>query len=199
MIINSTIEFLILHKTLKSILMKQLLFACLLIASTGNAQEALPKDNNDEIVFAEVVEAKALSKGELYANAKAWISTYYKSSRVINGEDDLDGTINCKSMFQVFSDVSKGKKAGFVNYQMDLFIKDNRYKYEIYALKHVDHTDQVGSGGKLENAIPYCGFKKLKEETWIVIKEQSSDNINEIITALKKGMAFTEGEKNDNW
>jgi len=179
--------------------MKPLLFACLLFTPFVNAQDSLPIDENDQVAFSEVVEVKALSKGELYANAKAWISTYFKSSRVIKGEDDLDGTINCKSMFQVFSDVSKGKKAGFVNYKMDLFIKDNRYKYEIYALKHVDHTDQVGSGGKQENATPYCGFKKLKEEIWISIKEQALDNIKEIITALKEGMAFQEEEKNDNW
>ena len=191
-------EFLILHKTYKTSLMKKLMIACLLLGHFTYAQDSFPKDKNNDIVFTEVVKEE-LSKGELYANAKAWISTFYKSSRVIKAEDDLDGTINCKSMFQVYSDVEKGKKAGFVNYQMDLFIKDGRYKYRIYALRHVDHTDQVGSGGKLENITPYCGFKKLKESIWMGIKEQSLDNVGQIITALQKGMAYKEEEINENW
>ena len=193
-------EFIFLHKLKFNIInMKHLLLACLLLSTHVRGQDALPLDEQGNILFTGVIEIPELSKGELYANAKEWISSNYKSSKVIKNEDHLDGVINCKHMFQVFGVSKKGKKAGFVNYQLDLFIKEGKYRYKLHALKHVDHTDQVGSGGILENEEPFCGYKKLKKETWVGIKNQSLENVKEIINSLMKGMSYQEEDQEDNW
>jgi len=179
--------------------MKKMLLVLLLLPVLLMAQKELPKDESGKINFTEVVEAKGLSKGELFANAEAWFGSYYRSPKVIQSKDDMDGIIVGKSMFKVYIDIETKDRAGVVKYTIELAIKEGRYKYSIANLKHKDHTDKVGTGGDLENNDPFCGYDKLNAETWKFIKEQAYDNVGVIVENLKKGMAPASEKNGDKW
>ena len=160
------------------------------VSTTVVGQTEFPRNTKGSIEYSEDVELPHLSKGELHANLIAWMENYYKSSNVIQKDDDLDGILEAKYMFPVFSDEDKSKKAGFVYYQMEVNFRQASYSCRIFGLRHADHTDKVGSGGKLEGEEPYCGYRKLKEYAWDNIKKQADESVQQIIFDLKEGMSF---------
>ncbi len=175
------------------------IFLLLLFSSTLFAQEELPKGKSGLVEFTEVVEVSGLSKAELYANAKAWFASNYKSPNVIKSEDAMDGKINAKSMFKIMSKPGGTDKGGFVHYILNLEIKQGRYRYTINSLKHSDKTNTIGTGGKLEREEPFCGYEVMSAEMWKGIKELSVEGVKELIENLKKGMAYVESNKKSDW
>ena len=170
-------------------MVKYICFFCF-VSTTVLGQIEFPRNTKGGIEYSEVVDLPHLSKGELHANLIAWLKGYYKSSTVVQKDDDLDGILEAKYMFPVFSDEDRSKKAGFVYYRLEVYFKQGSYRYRVYGLRHADHTDRVGSGGKLEGEEPYCGYRKLKEYAWTNIKTQTDENVKNIISDLKIGMSF---------
>jgi len=171
----------------------------LLFSSTLFAQKELPMGTSGLVEFTEVVKVAGLSKGELYANAKAWFASSYKSPNVIKSENDMNGTINAKSMFKIMSKPGGTEKGGFVHYVLNLEIKEGRYKYTITSLKHSDKTNRIGTGGKLEREEPFCGYDVMSAEMWSGIKDLCVEGVEELIEKLKKGMAHIEPIKTSDW
>ena len=140
-----------------------------------------------------------MPKGLLYANAKSWIASYYKSPRTIQDEDAMEGTISTKSMFRIMSEPGGSKPGGVINYTMEIKIKDGKYRYSISNLRHSDKTKKIGSGGKLERTEPLCSYKQMKEDQWLAIKAMAQTEVEKIIEAFKKGMEYTSPDDSDDF
>ena len=63
------------------------------------AQTSLPTAKDGMVTYDGIVELKGMPKGLLYANAKYWFDTYYKSPRVIQSEDSMEGVIHHFKLF----------------------------------------------------------------------------------------------------
>ncbi|PCH93895.1 MAG: hypothetical protein COB85_06270 [Bacteroidetes bacterium] len=174
-------------------------FLFLLYSSSLFAQDELPIGTSGLVEYTEVVDVTGLSKGELYANAKAWFASSYKSPNVIKSEDAMNGTIKAKSMFKIKSKPGGVDEGGFIYYLLNLDIKEARYKYTITGLKHSDKTDKIGTGGKLERVEPFCGYDVMSAEMWKGIKDQAVAGVKELVEKLKKGMAHVESDKKSDW
>ena len=179
--------------------MRILTFVFCLVMLHAQAQESLPIGDAGLITFEEVVEVPKMPKGLLFENAKTWFGTYYKSPRVIQSKDAMEGTINAKSMFKIMSELEGDKAGGVINYTLDLKIKEGKYRYTITNLRHTDKTGNIGSGGKLERDEPLCGYKEMKVEQWEGIKTQSQTGVDKLIEALKKAMEYTSPDESDDF
>ena len=160
-----------------------------LIATPFFAQD-LPKDEDGQVVYTEVVNVEGKTQDQLLQNAKRWFDQEYKSAkkRVVEGYTVLDN--------HNFT-VKKGSKvAGGVNYDIRIMIKDGRYKYEISNLVHKDYEKVVGSGGKLERDEPKDGFS---QKLWDEFKAQANEQALALIKSLKEGMVYTEEAKSSDW
>ena len=169
-----------------------------LLAVFARAQDVLPMKDG-MVTLSGVVEVPGMQKGLLYANAKAWLKATYMSPRTIQSEDAMEGTITAKSMFKIMSEPGGKKPGGVINFTLDIKVKEGKYKYTFTNLHHTDKTDKIGSGGKLENKEPHCGYKKMKEEQWQAIKAQAKTEVEKLIEAFKKGMEYTSPDDSDDF
>ena len=157
-----------------------------------NAQPDLPRAKDGMVTYDGIVELEGMPKGLLYANAKYWFDTYYKSPRVIQSEDSMEGVIHAKSMFKIYKSPGSTVLAGVINYSLHLIIVEGKYKYSVSNLRHTDKTEKIGSGGKLERIEPLCGYKEKKEDQWNLIKSSADEGVKKIIDDLYIGMSIKE-------
>jgi len=165
----------------------------------AQGQESLPVGADGMITFEEVVETSKMPKGLLFENAKTWFGSYYRSSKTIQEQDAMEGTIKAKSMFKIMSETDGTKPGGVINYTWDIKIREGKYKYSISNLRHSDKTGNIGSGGKMERVEPLCGYKEMKEEQWLDIKSQAKVEIEKLIAAFKEGLAYTSPDESDDF
>lgn len=85
-------------------------------------------DESGEFHFKQVFEVDN-NQDEIYTVIKKWIATNFKDSQEVIQLDTKENIV-CKGNFSV----RKGKFTDVIDFTMDVAIKDNRYKIEIYNL-----------------------------------------------------------------
>jgi hypothetical protein len=113
-------------------------FSVIAILLTSNllfAQEklmdVLPMQDG-KVVYTAVTNADSTTKDVLYSNAKQWFAETYKSAQDVIQLDDKDaGTVIGKGLFKSGFTVFMDALQVNVHHTVKIYVKDNKYKYEI--------------------------------------------------------------------
>ena len=147
--------------------------------------QVLPLDDQGKVSFYEVVKTDSLKAGQLYTNAKGWLTS---RGYVLTEADSLAGRLVASHAFAVYDRGYVTKKVhGKVNYQLVIEVKDHKYRYDfshfVFAYYKEDRNYQVVPSGKTkaleEGEAP--GWQKL----WDRHRQDTRTTVENLIAQLK--------------
>ncbi len=162
----------------------------------------------ENIINTNVVEVPNATKDVLYSRALEWFTNSFNNPNfVIQLKDPENGRIIAKSNVPYEpSKFSMGGTAGAkgkIDFDIKLYFKDGRFKYEVTNFEHIPYTNGAKTFGVLTNSdIPpfksYNGMKKRAEFLWEDLKSLATATGNTIAQSLKDSLTQkTELEKED--
>lgn len=167
--------------------------------------------------FSEVIHVDSgTTKEQLFERARLWFSTYAKDAKeAVQVYDKETGEIHAKASFAFSSMfyVGSGATRGRIWYNLNIYCKDGRYKYEVTNITHEGSAaySQYGSSEGISFGVlttdslcpperyPYEMAKKWRNNLWAEIKETARLNIPPIIASLKIAMAIPTASNRDDW
>jgi len=90
----------------------------------------LPRDAEGKVLYSGVVLVDSTLKDQLQSAALLWVAKAFKSSEVVQIDDRQSGTLVLKSAIPV------GGSPDWVYFDMSLYFKDGRYRYELTDFTH---------------------------------------------------------------
>jgi hypothetical protein len=176
--------------------MKKLFFclATALTATVGFSQSDSLQKNKDGIYeLSAVVNVDSASANDLYSKAKKFVAiNFVNAKEVTQLDDDNSKTVIGKGITTVLVNVGIGSLVPVnVKYTFVIQAKDNRYKYSIknFLFHNTDYTTVA-----LEDE-SYWYKRKISRKMWPDVKRQIYQNMDIMITALRKNMSFSESTK----
>lgn len=154
--------------------------------------------------YTEVVKIDSVLSNELYNRASLWFATAYNSANDVLQMDDKDqgqiiGKANIIYKPKIFNGSEQTK--GNIKYTIKIFVKDERYKYEISNFIHVPYGNS--SFGLITTDVEYPDpkplAKKWSNKVWRDIKNQIEENISSLIASLKHDMSKQAETEVDDW
>ncbi|MBV9989374.1 MAG: DUF4468 domain-containing protein [Chitinophagaceae bacterium] len=147
-----------------------------------------PRDSSGQIKYVEVVPVDNASAKDLYSRAKLFIADTYKSGKTVTQlNDDESKTIVVKPAASVTYNEPLGivRRQGYIDYQLKIECKDNRYRYTIDGLtfKFVVTTGFEPWSLDSEKKAPVVSKKQ-----WLKVQEDADTQMNLVIALLKQAM-----------
>lgn len=153
---------------------------------------------SQEFQFEDVVKVDStISKDELFNRARTLIGKTYNNEKfVIATEDRNNGELSGNGIMlyhpgRIFfgRDVVKGE----VNYKINIYVKDGKYKYVFHSFRHtgsnVGMNSPINYGMITSSTVaPKPSRGGASNTAWKDIKEESEFNIKKIIESLKEAM-----------
>lgn len=166
--------------------------------------------SQETLTYTDVVTVEGVSKDELYNRANLWFATSYNNSKaVLQLENKIEGQIIGKATMPYKPKIynASERTIGKIDYTIKIFLKDNRYKYEITDFIHVPTGNSSFGGlsfGVITTAekspIQHSGqFKSWNDKVWSDIKSQIEQYIIPLVENLKIAMQQKAEIKNDDW
>lgn len=163
---------------------------------------------SQDFQFEDVIKVDStISKEELFNRARTWIGKTYNNEKFViatedrnNGELSGNGIMNYHPGRNFFG---SGVVKGEVNYKINIYVKDGRYKYVFHSFRHTGSS--IGTNkpidygiltGSSEASRPSRGG--VSNTAWKDIKEESEFKIRKIIESLKEAMN-KEYEASKDW
>ncbi len=180
------------------------LFSFLLIPLFAICQE----EEDSKLTYEEVINVENASKDELYNRAKIWfVNSFNSSNDVIQMDNKEDGQIIGKAIFIYKPSMlqQSEQSKGPVKYTFSVFLKEGRYKYEVTNFIHEPNGNSYGtlSVGLItpSEKFPDTNAKQqgLRNKIWIDLKQQIQQNIEPLISSLKKQMSIPSETKKKDW
>jgi hypothetical protein len=171
---------------------------------------AVIAQNNEQLIYSDVIELENVSQDDLYNRGKIWFAnTYVSANDVIQLDDKSSGLIIGKGVYRYDPKVfnANARTVGVIRYTVKLFFKDGRYKYEIGNFNH-ESTSVSSYGGidfglitnETECSSPKRGMgSSWNNKVWNDIKSQIDDNVKLLISSIKDGMTKTIESNNSDW
>lgn len=164
--------------------------------------------SQESLKWEEVVTVDStVNKTELFNRARQWFSSTFRSEKdVISVSDKESGEISGNAVLKYKSDrfyVGVVCVNGYVNFKINVYVKDGRYKYVFHSF---DHEGSFYEGNKpisygiLTNSAsaPKPTRGSANNKAWAEIKDQTASQVNELINSLKTAMS-QKSEIQDNW
>ena len=173
-----------------------LMFNSLLAQKNNYEKPNLPIDmETNTIAYTEVVVLDTtLKKDELYSRAREWFAKTYKSANsVIQMDDKAEGKIVGRASIPLtYSTMGNNPSAGSISYNISVYVKDGKYKYEFANFQHQGDGNKIPSYGSctkmLNTTDKYFGIGMQK--TYNVYLNQMHTDIIETISSLKSTLAL---------
>ena len=193
--------------------MKKLLFILLLTSASINAQEAEFTFNNEKGMTDFIVtNVEGKTAPEIYKKAIEWIKITYKNpdkvilSTIENEYIRFEGS---SGSFYSINLGFMGKSYQQTKYEIEISIKDGRYKFDIIGMENYTSPSQYSSGGWSENGLFNANLTKEYLEKSIYKKDgtlrSTWKNINDVpvyFNELNKSLLdyiMVSQKKNDGW
>jgi len=172
----------------------------------GQIIDELPKDENGNLNYSEVIQAESVSKDDLYLRAKQFFVDVFKSANdVIQMDDKESGIIIGKGFSDIYTKVMGVLTQQQMWYSIKIQSKEGRYKYTIYDIYLKSDLGQYGTittrpeeifskqNYYKKNGKPKDSLEKYKIE--IVNK------LNSLVTTIKATMntSATSTENKEEW
>jgi hypothetical protein len=173
-----------------------LMFNSLLAQKNNYEKPNLPIDiETNTITYTEVVVLDTtLKKDELYSRAREWFAKTYKSANsVIQMDDKEDGKIVGRASIPItYNSIGIIAPGGSISYNISVYVKDGKYKYEFANFQHQGDGNKIPSYGSctkmLNTTDKYLGIGMQK--TYNVYLNQMHTEIIETISSLKSTLAL---------
>ena len=161
-----------------------------------------PLNESGKVQFTEVVAMDGRTKDELFTAAKNWFIIYFEDQKEdIYLNDRYEGKL--AGQFNMFVEIDmygKQANAGAIAYNMQLFVKEGKYKYNITNIEHEANRSRLGTAGAIENDVPECGTRNMQQRYWDDIKKQAYSTFINMIGSLKEGMKkVDQPNPEDDW
>lgn len=157
--------------------------------------DILPIDGH-RVIYSEVVQIESTDRDELYRRGRIWVTNTFKSANaVIQLEDPQNGIIICRGNTSIIHGfVAIKPETVTVNFRASIFVKENRYKYEV-----TDITLRYNSGNDIWKTDPVeYWFSSSREKNTKKLFESVNDAINGLIYSMKNGMT-NQSQSNSDW
>jgi len=159
----------------------------------GQLIDELPKDENGNLYFTEIIQVDSVSRNQLYLRANQFFVKAFKSSKdVIQLADKDDGLIEGKG----FSIIIEAGVELQMWYSLKIQSKDGRYKYEIHNLYFLYGTRSSPPSEVFDKSVyykkngqPRAAYENRKNEMLKII--------DRLILEMKSTMA--QKSKNNEW
>lgn len=177
--------------------MKLLVFILTMLPFLAFSQEPLQ--------YSEVIEVNGANKDELFIRAREWFNGNFKSAKdVLQIIDKDNGELAGKGVMEVpfeFTYITRMKYLTHVSFQMSIWVKDGRYKYELTNLDIIANSDNIPLGlitTSNETNVKCCGYSKRKmSEMYLSIKQNTELKAKSMIEDLQVKMSAK--SKSSDW
>jgi len=175
-----------------------LLIIALLFAFQSQAQEYEFETNDDgHAYYTDVQEVTGIGSADLFDRGLEWIHEYYVNPNgVIQTKDKEKMVIKGKARLRLKTYDKKGNEVvggGIVSYQIHLFFKDGRYKYEFKRIRWEKPSYYDVTRWNDKSQVGY------NEENFNFYKKQVIEYLDKTIQSLTEYMKVGKEEKTDDW
>jgi hypothetical protein len=136
--------------------------------------------SQEPLRYSEIIEVPAVNKDELFIRGREWFNENFKSAKdVLQINDKENGELSGKGIMEVpfeLNYVGKMKYFTFVRFQMSVWVKDEKYKYELTNL------DIIGDSNNIQ-----FGLITTSNETSVKSFGYSAKKMNEMYLSIKQG------------
>lgn len=136
--------------------------------------------SQEPVEYSEVIEVSNVDKSELFIRGREWFNENFKSSKdVLQITDKESGELSGKGIMKVgymFRFMGKRKATTNVKFQINVWVKDDKYKYEITNLYI------LGDSGNIE-----FGLITTSNETNVKSPGYNAKKLNEMYLSIKQG------------
>lgn len=153
--------------------------------------------------YTEVVQlSDSTPKSDLFLRAREWFNERFKSSKeVLQINDKESGELVGKGIMEVsytYNMLGKHEQWADVHFTLSVWVKDDRYKYELSNFNVPALLDGGGlySSDDYQYKYPGIGAKK-SQEFYLAIKAATEKKAQELIQSLKLKMATK--SKSSDW
>ncbi len=155
----------------------------LLATPFAYAQDPLVDKGTGLVTFTGVVHVDStLSKAELYSRAREWFARTYNDADKVLSMDDRESGKLLGDAFQHIKIYSSFKK---MYYQIGVFVKDGRYKYEITNLRYQDYrADAAKVPAEIHFVHGYYKNGKTKP-TSELYRRETEETVRALIASLE--------------
>lgn len=152
-----------------------------------------------KITFQDVVQINGLKKDDLFNKVKLWIINNYPSPKdVINTEDKDIGVLKLKPLFKRQVKDGNFTYEDVINFDLDIYIKDGRYKYIITNMKSSTVTSRSTSLDNNPIEKPFLISKDDSEQMkYYEFRKTWSDIIKSDVAALVGSLHAFLTKRND--
>jgi len=153
-----------------------------------------------EFQFEEVVKLDStVTKDELFNRARSWFGKTYNNEKYViatedrsTGEISGNGSMNYNTRKLYFG---VGAVIGDVDYKINIYVKDGRYKYVFHSFRHTG--SYVGGSSPIsygmltkDSEVPKPSRGGANSKAWNDIREQTEIKIKKTIEGLKSSMSI---------
>ncbi len=171
---------------------KSILVFAVLITWQCSAQN-FPVSQNGIISYEEVVEVDSMKNGQLFSNAKKWLSSLEEEKITMTLKDSVSGHLAGTLSFFVYSQTGILKKlSGRFDYAFTIDTKDNKYRYRFTDF--VFHQYQQNRNYKIVETIKTkkleethaAGWQKLWEKHRATVDQKMTDHLKSLQQKMKE-------------
>ena len=173
-----------------------LMFNSLLAQKNNYEKPNLPIDmETNTIAYTEVVVLDTtLKKDELYSRAREWFAKTYKSANsVIQMDDKAEGKIVGRASIPItYNNIGIIAPGGSISYNISVYVKDGKYKYEFENFQHQGDGNKIPSYGSCTKMLNTTdkNFGIGMQKTYNIYLNQMHTDIIETISNLKSTLAL---------
>ena len=153
-----------------------------------------------KITYSEIIKVDSVNSQQLYLRAKIWfVHSFVSAKNVIQLDDKEAGKLIGKGVFDVNTSILPKAKtnAGFVEFTVDIQVKDGRYKYTFTDFWHKSGGAGISTPGDLRLEKPGGGLVTMGMKNWEGIKQQTHVTVISMVESLKKVMGAK--KEPDEW
>jgi hypothetical protein len=170
----------------------------------GQLIEELPKDENGNLRYNEVIQVDSTKKDELYLRSKQFFVDVFKSAKdVIQMDDKEAGVVIGKGFNDIYIKVMGISAPIQMWFTIKIQSKEGRYKYEIYDIYFKSYPGQYGTTTtRAEDLFDKKNYFKKNGDPRDVSEKYKIEMISKaasLVTALKATMnkPVTSSDKKD--
>ena len=178
--------------------MKTIILSLLLLTSLNSYCQT-------PLLFSEIVEVSGATKDELFIRGREWFNENFKSAKeVLQIADKESGELSGKGIMTVdyvLKYMGTHTYKNNVNFQMSIWVKEGKYKYEMtdFVTSSSDKTYSFGlitSSDETNVKIPMYSEKKINE-MYLSVKQNTVIKAQSLIEDLK--IKMSKNSKSSGW
>ena len=146
----------------------------------------------EPLTFSEVIEVSGADKSELFTRGREWFNeTFNSANDVLQIADKETGELIGKcnfTFYYIFKYMGKNEIPAMIEFQISLWLKDGKYKYEL--TKFFDVSGVLISTSDVSPLKPTFMVSKEKlDENYLIIKGKVIEHAKKIVEELKLKMS----------